>query len=250
MNDYMSRNREERYGRQGRQCTDDFRGYGYPAISDRHACMVPSYSGSSNYRERSESSKRMSKNNFRMSLPQFNGKTKWQTFLRQFEAIARSCGWDEEEKLNYLTASLTGDAAEFAFELPLDVIEDYRLLVRNLDQRFRLIKSRETWQQEFYTRHLKSKETTKEFAAELTRLIGKAYPSGLSEEAKQDMLIKQFFDGLEDDDARYQVKYLMHPKTLQEAVDFLREHDSYKGIKEMLKRDMEMVNPVKDLVTL
>jgi hypothetical protein len=65
----------------------------------------------------------------------------------------------------------------------------------------------------------------------LCRLITKSYPSVLSDEAKQDMLIKQFFDGIEDDEAKYYVKYLMQPRGLQEAVDRLREYDSYKGIK-------------------
>ncbi len=44
------------------------------------------------------------------------------------------------------------------------------------------------------------------------------------------MLIKQFFDGIEDEDIKYQVKYLMQPRSLQEAIDKLREYDSYKGI--------------------
>ncbi len=111
------------------------------------------------------------------------------------------------------------------------MVENYWLLVKELDQRFRLVQSRDTWQQEFYTCHLRSKENIKEFAADVNRLIIKAYPSGLSEEARQDMLIKQVFDGLEDNEARYQVKYLMHPRSFQDAVDWLREYDSYKGIR-------------------
>ncbi len=171
-----------------------------------------------------------SRQSFKMGLPQFNGKCKWINFHRQFEANVGNQGWNNDERRNHLLVSISGDTADFVFELSHEVREDYWLLVDELDQRFHVVKSRDTWQQEFYTRKLHTKESTKEFAADLTKLIIKAYPTGLSREARQDMLIKQFFDGIEDGDVYYQVKYLMQPRSLQEAVNKLREYDSYKGI--------------------
>ncbi len=79
-----------------------------------------------------------------MSLPGFNGKGKWITFHCQFEAIAGNQGWNNDERLTYLLASISGDAADFVFELSPEVIEDYWLLVDELDQLFHVVKSRYT----------------------------------------------------------------------------------------------------------
>ncbi len=127
-----------------------------------------------------------SRNSFCLNLPQFKGKGKWETFSHQFEAIARSCGWNDTEKLNHLLATLSGDAADFAFELEPHMIEDYDEIMNELEQRFRVIQSEDTWKQEFSSRALKRNETAKEFAADLRRLIHKAYPAGLSRQVKED----------------------------------------------------------------
>ncbi len=187
-----------------------------------------------------------SRNSFRLNLPQFNGKGKWETFSCQFEAIARSCGWNDTEKLNHLLATLSGDATDFAFELEPHMIEEYDEIMNELEQRFIVIQSADTWKQEFSSRALKSNETAKEFAADLRRLIHKAYPAGLSRQVKEDMLIKQFFDGLNDDEVKYHVRYLMQPHTLHESVESLRKYDTYRGNK----RDQQRVkasHQVKDL---
>jgi hypothetical protein len=47
----------------------------------------------------------------------------------------------------------------------------------------------------------------------------------------EQMLIKQFFDGLDDDDLRYNIEYLKMPKGLDEAVDLVYEHDEFRKIK-------------------
>lgn len=179
----------------------------------------------------------------RMRIPTFNGKTKWVTFIRQFEAIAYKCAWSEDEKLAQLLASLSDVAADYAFQLEPEDLENYDVLTTQLERRFKLRETRDTCQQMFYSRMIKSGETPSQFAADLKMLILKAFPTDLSYQMREEMLMKQFFDGLQDEDARYFVKYMKKPCSIDEAVDFLYEYRAYKGkAKDSKKTSLRVVS--------
>lgn len=165
----------------------------------------------------------------RMRIPLYDGKSKWVTFIRQFEAIAFKSAWSEDAKLAQLLASLSGLAADYAFQLEPEDLEDYEMLTAQLERRFKLRQTRDTCQQLFYSRIFKPGETPSQYAADLKSLILRAFPDGLSYQVREEMLIKQFFDGLQDEDARYYVKYLKHPRSVDEAVDLLHEYRAYRG---------------------
>ena len=66
----------------------------------------------------------------------FDGKGTWEAFIRPFESLAQGCGWDNEEKLFWLTNSLRVDAAEHAFcQLTPDIISSYQKLALALEAR-------------------------------------------------------------------------------------------------------------------
>ena len=169
--------------------------------------------------------------NYHLKVPSFDGKGKWTTFIKQFEAIANNCRWSKEDKLGNLLVSLTGEAADFTFELDQYTVADYDELLYQLDNRFRIIQTPESSQRLFYARKLQKGEQPRQFAADLRKLIQKAYPRGLSPEVREDMLLKQFFDGLDDEDARYFVKYLQHPRSLDDAIDKLHEYRTFCRMK-------------------
>lgn len=132
--------------------------------------------------------------------------------------------------MGHLWASLSDEAADYTFELESDILEDYDALVLQLERRFRVKHTRETSQRLFYSRTMKPGENFRQFAAALKSLIHKAYPTGLTNNVQEDMLLKQFFDGLTDaEEARYYVRYLQRPKTLDEAVDLMQEYQAYRG---------------------
>jgi len=166
---------------------------------------------------------------YKMNLPTFDGKKKWKTFIRQFEAI--SSGWSYGRKLQYMISSLQGDAADYAFQLDPSALEDYHALVEELERRFDIKETRQTKVRQFYSRRLRRGESIREYAAELKRLIREAYPSGISRRNLEEMMKKQFFDGLEDEDLRYFVDYLKTPETLDEAVNLVYEYDDYRNIQ-------------------
>ena len=166
---------------------------------------------------------------FKLTLPIFDGRNKWRTFIRQYEAI--TFRWNNRKKLQYLLSCLQGDAADFAFNLEEDVLDDYYALTEELERRFHVRETRQTKVRKFYSRKLRKDESIREYAADLKRLIREAYPSGISRQNQEDMSIRQFFDGLEDEDLRYYVDYLKSPETLDEAVNLVYEYDDYRNIK-------------------
>lgn len=189
--------------------------------------------------------------NIRMRSPVFNGKMKWSTFIRQFEAVAVGCCWSDEDRLVNLWSSLSDQAPDYAFELEPEILENYDALVLQLERRFRVSQTRETSQRLFYARMLNSGENVKSYAADLKALIHKAYPHGLTVEVREDMLLKQFFDGLRDEEARYCVKYLQRPRSLDEAVDLIVEYQSYRrsgrsGVSTPHRQHVRIVAPSGD----
>ena len=166
--------------------------------------------------------------NIKMKIPTFDGEVKWNTFFRQFETVARASNWSERDRLNNLLSSLSGKAAEFVFDLEGYILNDYRELVHHLQSRYQVVVTPETNQRLFYSRSLHKDENPREYAASLRTLILKAYQTGISPNIREDMLIKQFFDGLQDDDAEYAVKYLQHPRTLEDAVNKIEEYYTFR----------------------
>ena len=80
----------------------------------------------------------------------------------------------------------------------------------------------------FFSRTLRRNESVREFAADIKNLSYKAFPTGLSNQAREQMLIKQFFDGLADQDASFQILYLQRPRTLDIALDMYDVNVTFK----------------------
>ena len=129
--------------------------------------------------------------------------------------------------MQYLLVSLKKGAAEYAFDLEDEILEDYDTLVHELAQRFQVTTTRDSSQQSFYSRKIKSQESLRKYAADLKRLILKAFPRGVSVEVREDMTLKQYFDGLHAEDARFHVKALQHPRNIDHAVELVQQYYDY-----------------------
>lgn len=177
-----------------------------------------------------------------VKTPNFNGKSRWDIFIKQFEAIGRNNHWSPTHRLNQLITALTEDAAEYAFQLDEEILDDYYHLTNHLARRFDVKQTREACQQLFYSRELLPNENPRELAADLKTLIQKAYPSGISPEVREDMLLKQFFDGIGDPETTYMIKYMQRPRFLDQAVDMVFEYKSYKGNNDKRRK---LIRPVQ-----
>ena len=168
--------------------------------------------------------------------PRFSGKEKWDTYIRQFSAIAHNNRWTQQQKLGQLLGALFDEAADFTFDLSPDILENYEHLVYSLEQRFRVVETRDSLQHQFHSRKLKLDENMKQYAASLKSLIIKAFSSGLSNQIREEMLMKQFFDGLCDDEVNFHVKYLKHPQTLDDAVAQVEKYYFYRKKNQFQKK--------------
>ncbi|KAH3706926.1 hypothetical protein DPMN_066317 [Dreissena polymorpha] len=93
-------------------------------------------------------------------MPPFTGKEGWETRRALFEAIANRYGWDEEERLNQLLPRLEGAAAKFVFsQLFPHVLNHSHELLKEIDSRFRAIKTSRTFAAKFSRRSQRSGET-------------------------------------------------------------------------------------------
>jgi hypothetical protein len=69
----------------------------------------------------------------------------------------------------------------------------------------------------FYHRHQRHNESVQEYSAELKRLYDKGFPQR-DKVTRQEDLLRAFFLGLQDDDARVHVELNKEPKSIDEAV--------------------------------
>ena len=163
----------------------------------------------------------------RVQLPSYDGKGKWETFIRQFETITRR--WSDDRKLSHFLSNLKGEAAEFAFDLEPEVVNHYPLLLEEMEKRFITRETRQSKLRAFFNRRYTPRETLSEYAADLKSLFRKAYPDGLTHYAREEMLLKQFFDGQHDDDIRFYVEYIKAPRNIDDAVEMENEYLGYRN---------------------
>ena len=148
----------------------------------------------------------------------FSGKEEWQTWISQFQAIARRYQWTEEEMLDQLLPRLEGAAAEFVFsQLPPAILDSYEDLVGELNSRFRVVETARSFAAKFSRRMQKPEESIEEYAADLKRLYDKAH--GYRDRRSRDEdLVRKFLDGLRDEETRFEVEYHKEPHDIDEAV--------------------------------
>ncbi|KAJ8947791.1 hypothetical protein NQ318_019463 [Aromia moschata] len=117
-----------------------------------------------------ESSSRMEISKIRMKPPQFDGKSSWVNYLRQFEAAAKANGWSLAEKATALTLALRGDATDILQTLSLEEQESYHQLVRHLEMRYGQSHLEHVYHSQLKNRYQKSNESLQEFEADIARL--------------------------------------------------------------------------------
>ena len=106
----------------------------------------------------------------------FTGKEDWEMWIARFEAIANRCRWSEDDKLLHLLPRLEGEAADFAFvQLPSSVVDEYDILIPEMDHRFRSIETARSRAAKFNRRRQKPDERIEDYAADLKNLYDRAY---------------------------------------------------------------------------
>ncbi|KAJ8956752.1 hypothetical protein NQ318_014109 [Aromia moschata] len=151
-----------------------------------------------------------------MKPPQFDGKSSWVNYLRQFEAAARANGWSLAEKATALTLALRGDATDILQTLSLEEQDDYHQLVKHLEMRYGQSHLEHVYHSQLKNRYQKSNESLQEFEADIARLVRLAY-SSTPENVMERLAVQAFLDGLRDVETR-QALTLARPSKLVDAL--------------------------------
>ena len=157
----------------------------------------------------------------------FDGKISWDSFVKPFESLARSCLWTEEDKLFRLVSSLRGDGAEYAFnQLSQQTLQSYEALKYALEVRFKERRTASSYLNELEGRKYQAKEKLSEYAADIRRLVIKGYPTA-NEETRETISVRYFLKGLADQQMAVTVG-MKEPKTVNEAREMVETYNSLK----------------------
>ncbi|KAJ8958651.1 hypothetical protein NQ318_016376 [Aromia moschata] len=173
-----------------------------------------------------QASSHMEMSKIRMKPPQFDGKSSWVNYLRQFEAAARANGWSLAEKATALTLALRGDATDILQTLSLEEQDDYHQLVKHLEMRYGQSHLEHVYHSQLKNRYQKSNESLQEFEADIARLVRLAY-SSTPENVMERLAVQAFLDGLRDTETR-QALTLARPSKLVDALARALEFEAAK----------------------
>ncbi|KAJ8949233.1 hypothetical protein NQ318_022745 [Aromia moschata] len=141
----------------------------------------------------------------RMKPPQFDGKSSWVNYLRQFEATAKANGWSLAEKATARTIALRGDATDILQTLSIDEQEGLPSTCLAPGNAIWSVSSR---------------------ASDIARLVRLAY-SSTPENVMERLAVQGFLDGLRDDETR-QALTLARPSKLVNALARALEFEAAK----------------------
>ncbi|KAJ8980348.1 hypothetical protein NQ317_019235 [Molorchus minor] len=162
----------------------------------------------------------------RMKPPQFDGKTPWPNYLRQFEAAAKTNDWSMDEKATALTLALRGDATDILQTLSSTEQADYEQLIKHLEMRYGQTNLEHVYHSQLKNRYQKPSETLKEFQVDISRLVRLAYPA-TPEAVMERLAVQAFLDGLRDGETR-QALILARPTNLVDALTRALEFEAAK----------------------
>ena len=102
-------------------------------------------------------------------------------------------------------------------QLTKDAFGCYGELVKELNNRFKMVETEKAFAAKFNHRIQKSIETAEEFATKLKRLYANAYKNRGSKTRQED-LVRKFLDGWKDHEACFEIEFHKEPNDLDEAV--------------------------------
>lgn len=161
-----------------------------------------------------------------MKPPTYDGKTSWANYLKQFEAAARTNGWNNAEKASALTVALRGDAVNILQAIRPEEEMDYEQLVKRLEMRYGHAHLEEVYHTQLKNRCQKSGESLQEFEADIARLVRLAYPTG-PDDFLESWAVRIFVDGIRDGETQQALR-LARPKKLVDALAHALEFEAAK----------------------
>ena len=161
----------------------------------------------------------------RQRAPRYDGTSKWEAYLAQFEITAELNGWTSPEKADFLATSMDGSAANILGAIPADRRKDYSELVTALETRFGCSVQKELNLVRLRNHRRQRGGPLVEVADDVERLARLTYADA-SSDTQNIHAMEQFIEAICDDDLRVRVLQ-SRPTNLQEALRSALELESY-----------------------
>ena len=192
-------------------------------ISERGAGIVP---------ERARQAEK-EKTDLLKKIPEYRGDIPWEDYYTQFQILMQSYGWDPEEAVLFLIASLRGPALSVLGTLPKGKIYELSQVIKALERRFGRILAQDVYKVQLKTRKRRRDEPLPHLAQEIEGLANRAYPSNPfilgNADLMQDITKDYFINALTD---RQQQLYVMqsHPEAISDALSRALEYEAFQKV--------------------
>ena len=170
------------------------------------------------------------RNEPRISLPNYNGNTNWNSFLIQFQLLADRFDCGRRRQAEEMILCLRDEAQSFVAQLPVHSRQDMHALCKELDKRFGDHTLPDTYRPNLQNFQKSYGETYQKYAVRVEETVRKAYP-GISENLFDELCAEYMLNGIQDKDVAYDV-LTKKPTSFEEAIKLLTWHNSCKsGLK-------------------
>jgi len=172
----------------------------------------------------------------------FCGDASFEAYMFRFESAAKHNRWDSTDKLAWLQASLTGQAAQLLCGLRDPT---YKGLVKRLRERYGAEGLERRYIADLHTRRKSKDESLRELAQDIKRLVSLAYPGEETTKISESIAIESFLRGLSDSEMATKIRE-RDPRTFEKAVKLAllfettsEETSSYAGRRGYTRRVTE-----------
>ena len=162
-------------------------------------------------------------------------KRSFQTFIRQFNKVGTSYGWDEADMCRHLPVHLKGEASATYDELGTDVKANWQDLADNLAQKFGVGESSHSYRRTLQSRKQREGESFPEYGQSLADMADKAFHTagGFTDDIRKNMILDLFLNGVKPS-VKEHLRRRERPGTLADAIQAAQEEEE---LQNELKRE-------------
>ena len=151
-----------------------------------------------------------------MKLPTFDGQKNWNTFIFQFERVAKRYGWDDDERAYRLGESFQDDALDYYSSLSNFILDDYDRLKNKMSSAFGHKDSQSVIRRKIQDLRQGQDESIEEFSRRTWKFSMGAY-SDFKEAEIEILAVDAFLKGCKDKSSAL-VAMNQESKSLEEAL--------------------------------
>ena len=169
-----------------------------------------------------------------MNVDKYNGEDDLLEYLDHFYQVADWNGWDPDEMATQLAMHLSGPARAVLADISDVSGRTFGRLVQLLRRRYHPDGREGAYKAQFRRTRKNSNESFTTYGYALRKLAARAYPK-LDGDSREEMVLDQFSQGLNDDEMRKHVQF-GHPTILDMAIQLAQEYEMFESSRQATKK--------------